>query len=225
MSDNQNPSPNSLTVRKPDSQWDVPSGVYIVRFKGIKETNHPEYGVGLCWSFEVVEGGYKGKLVERNTAPEPTPNNSCGRIIKGLLGRPVLEGETIDVAQFEGRIFRAIVVQKPKGQGVRVDSVEIIQQQGAQPAQQPVQQPVQLPDRGPRRPGPAAAPAKALRRWWLAPGAGQDALEKTLTDQEVLRYLEDNKADPAVVLILPEHAKDGEEWQSCLEHGLDNIPY
>lgn len=226
MSTNTNPGPRKLTVTKSDSQWDVPPGEYLVKFLDIKDTSHPEYGAGLCWSFEIVEGPFKGKLVERNTAPEPTAKNSCGRIINDLLGRKVQEGETVDVAQFQGRLYKAMVVKKPAGEGVRVDSLVAVEQSAAPPANGQTTTPTQRPA-GPGKPKPATLqPTRpAAPRWWVTPGEGEDVLEAPMTQEQIIAWLGANDKDAGDVFVLPENAKEGQEWTTARAAGIDQIPF
>lgn len=103
----------------------VSGGLYDAKFIGIEETTHPEYGAGLEWQWEIVKGRSNGQRVTRRTGRDPTPRNSCGKIISGLLGRELKDGEEIDPQAFTGADCKVFVVQTDAG-WPRVESVTCV---------------------------------------------------------------------------------------------------
>jgi hypothetical protein len=99
----------------------VVPGHYDAVFLGV-ETLTNEYGQGLRWRFKIVGGPSSGEIVTRVTRADPTPANSAGRILAGLLGQPLSSGGTFDSDEAVGRCFRIEVCEAPKG-GIRVEHV------------------------------------------------------------------------------------------------------
>lgn len=227
----QNAGPNKLTFTKSDGKWDVEPGVYRVRFVDLKETNHPEFGAGLCWSFEVVAGPSEGKFVERNTGCVPTANSACGRILTDILGREGKEGEEIDTNALIGRLYLAKVARKaPPSKGVRVESLtplEMIEQtarQTAQPMSQPQTPAPAAPGGPPRRPGAAPAATVPLVRWWVCPRLGADSLPNPMTADQIRRLIADKMIHPESVYLMPEDQSN--DWMPATEYGFkDEIPF
>ena len=95
----------------------VPVGSYTGTFAGIEpQPEHKEkgYGAGLRWKFTIDAGPQKGATASRITSLSPTPKNAAGKLLTGLLGRELKEGEQIDPDQFIGRRFMLVVAA---GQG------------------------------------------------------------------------------------------------------------
>lgn len=99
----------------------VPAGSYLAKFTGYEETNN-DYGDGLRWQFEVASGPIKGSKTSRITGPLPTPKNSCGRVLSGILGKPLTPGEDIDLDSLVGKTYLIVVTTTDSG-STRVDTV------------------------------------------------------------------------------------------------------
>jgi hypothetical protein len=112
---------NLMTV----SSGGVPAGSYTGSFAGIEtqpEDKERGYAAGVRWKFTVNTGPYAGQSVSRITGATPSPKNSCGKILAGLVGRPLKEGEQIDVNTFVGKPYM-LVVAAGQGGGTRVEAV------------------------------------------------------------------------------------------------------
>jgi hypothetical protein len=96
-----------------------PPGNYRARFQGIENTSHPEYGAGVRFLFEVVAGAHSGRRVSRVTSCTPTLSNSAGRMLAGIVGRPLQHDEQVDIDRFVGRHYAIVVEAAPSG-GTRV---------------------------------------------------------------------------------------------------------
>lgn len=112
------PAPTRFTM-KPGG---IPPGVYKVSFSGVEVSKDQRFGPGLVWQFQVVDGTLTGSKTNRITAAQPTPKNSCGKMIAGLAGRPLQMGDDVDVEQYIGQVYTAIVTD-PDGGGSRVEQL------------------------------------------------------------------------------------------------------
>jgi hypothetical protein len=100
----------------------APPGDYLGQLETIEDTNHLEYGAGLRFVFTVTVGAYSGRKVSRFTQAEPTPNNNLGKMLAGLLGRPLKSDEEVDLDHFIGREYHLVVEATEKG-STRVSAV------------------------------------------------------------------------------------------------------
>jgi hypothetical protein len=103
----------------------VPAGNYTGTFAGVESTPaNPEkgYGPGIRWRFTVDAGPYAGQTASRVTGNTPSPKNGCGKMLSGLVGRAIKEGEQIDPDTFRGQRYM-LVVGPGQGGGTRVEAV------------------------------------------------------------------------------------------------------
>jgi hypothetical protein len=100
-----------------------PVGTYPARFLGVEDTSHDEYGPGVAWKFEILDGPSKGKEVSRVTSPQPTEKNTAGKMIRALTGGRLARGSTVDVDQYIGQKYTIVVAENSTGTSTRVDSV------------------------------------------------------------------------------------------------------
>ncbi len=104
-------------------KFGAPVGIYQARFAGTQERESEQYGPGLEWQFEIVEGVYKGKIVSRTTSREPTLKNSCGKILNQMAGGTVEAEQEVDLAQFRDRVYQIMVEANSTGNGTRIGAV------------------------------------------------------------------------------------------------------
>jgi hypothetical protein len=107
------------------SSGGVPVGNYTGTFAGVEaqpENKEKGYGPGMRWKFAIDNGPYAGQVASRVTGPKPTPKNGCGKMLSGLLGRALKDGEQLDPDQLIGRRYM-IVVAASQGGGTRVEAV------------------------------------------------------------------------------------------------------
>jgi len=100
-----------------------PAAIYRAKFVGVERTDHPEYGPGARFDFRVIGGEHDGKIASRTTKMEPSAKNSCGKLMAGILGRPVNPGETVNLAAYIGKEFTIVVAAAPSGTATRVEQV------------------------------------------------------------------------------------------------------
>jgi hypothetical protein len=99
----------------------VPIGSYNALFTGIEPTTN-DFGEGLKWWFQVTSGPCAGGKIGRITAMKPTLRNSCGKMLSGVVGRPLANDMEVDLAAFVGRMYLIIVAEGKSG-GTYVDAV------------------------------------------------------------------------------------------------------
>jgi hypothetical protein len=107
----------------------VPAGAYQAEFIGVEvQPANPEkkYDEGLRWKWKVKGGLQDGQVASRITGKKPSPRNACGRILSGLLGRALAEGEKVQVGPLVGRTYLVVVASTPNG-GTRVDNCVLAQ--------------------------------------------------------------------------------------------------
>ena len=104
------------------SNSSVPVGRYRCKFLGVEATTHVEYGEGMQWGFEIVEGEEKGRKTLRTTKCEATLKNSLGKFLASLKGEKPSAGLEIDPDNFVGKIFDVLVTESQSGESTRIDS-------------------------------------------------------------------------------------------------------
>jgi hypothetical protein len=101
-------------------QYDyVPTGEYVAQFLGVKtmensvRNRRDENGLPvsnpIMFRFMIGQGEYARTTVVRVTPPLPTSGNSCGRMLDGLAGRTLVEGEPFDPDTVVGELYRILV--------------------------------------------------------------------------------------------------------------------
>jgi hypothetical protein len=100
---------------------ECPAGVFKARFEGVEMTNHPEYGDGLRFTYEVTEGPHRGKRPCRVTSATPTPRNAAGRLLADLAGATPANNLSVDPDKFVGREYTIVVRENDSGR-TRVES-------------------------------------------------------------------------------------------------------
>lgn len=94
---------------------DVPVGVYTVRFVGVENTTHVEYGGGLKFEWEITDGRYAGKSVFRTTGDKPTPRNAAGKVLAALMGAKPADGLSVVADNCIGRKYTVVVGETESG--------------------------------------------------------------------------------------------------------------
>lgn len=106
---------------------DCPAGIHRARFNGAGATTHAEFGDGLRFEFEVIEGEHKGMRACRYTSADPTPRNAAGRMMADLAGVKVANGVSVDLDACIGRQYM-IVVREGEGGRTRVESCDLAEE-------------------------------------------------------------------------------------------------
>ena len=99
----------------------VPTGSYIALFRSVEATTN-DFGDGLKWWFEIQGGPHAGAKTGCTTANKPTLKNSCGKLVSGIVGKPLSNDMEIDLASYFGRAYLIIVTEGKSG-GTYVSTV------------------------------------------------------------------------------------------------------
>jgi hypothetical protein len=100
-----------------------PPGFYKTKFVTVEATTHEEFGAGLKFCFEVLDGDHKGETATRITSAQPTTKNAAGRMISGITGETLASGKRVDLAPFVGREYLTQVEATPNGTGSRISNI------------------------------------------------------------------------------------------------------
>ena len=79
----------------------------------------PDYGPALLVKFKADNGQEPSAIVSET----PTLRNSCGRILAGMLGRPLRPDEVVTWTQFENQRFVVIVIPNKSQTGTTIGDV------------------------------------------------------------------------------------------------------
>jgi len=101
----------------------LPAGEYEATFQGWSDVP-PNDRLGYGPAIRLVWQLANGQLATRFCTNTPTAGNITGRLIQGLIGRPLVPGEAIDLNACVGRKYRIRTEQLSKGEGSRVAAVE-----------------------------------------------------------------------------------------------------
>lgn len=176
-------------------KYGAPEGQYLARFTGANPTTG-QFGDGIEWQFEIVEGPYKGKVCSRTTALAPTLKNSCGKMLSRIVGRALRQDESADVAEFVGRLYQIEVGPKQSGSGTRVSNV--MQARTSAPTA-----PAPQSTNGAAPPPPRQAPRPAAERtYWVEQPGGHPPL--VLTAPQLAARIAGEGLDPATLYVCPQ---------------------
>jgi hypothetical protein len=121
----QTPAANpfaGVTVQASGSE-PLPSGAYIAEFVNVEPFAHPtdpKLQNKLKWRWKVASGNHTGREATALTDPVFKPTTHAGRLLAGLVGRPLVPGEDVGelwntLQQQIGKRFTVTVGQGPKG--------------------------------------------------------------------------------------------------------------
>jgi hypothetical protein len=113
-----------LRVSDSTDQFSVPTGTYAAKLLGYKEmqpsAKFPDSGTSYAWEFEIAEGVHARKTTSRWTPTKLTMSNNFGKLVRELLGRPLVNGEDIDPDTFVGKKFSITVGPSADGMKTKV---------------------------------------------------------------------------------------------------------
>ncbi len=105
-------------------QFSVPTGTYNAKLLGYKEMpaspRFPDSGPSYVWEFEILEGLHARKTTSRWTPTKLTTGNNFGKLVREMLGRPLIGGEDVDPDAFIGKKFTVTVGPSADGAKTKV---------------------------------------------------------------------------------------------------------
>ena len=105
-------------------QFSVPTGTYPAKLLGYKEmqpsAKFPDSGTSYVWEFEIIEGLHARKTTSRWTPTKLTMSNNFGKLVREMLGRPLINGEDVDPDNFIGKKFTITVGPSADGMKTKV---------------------------------------------------------------------------------------------------------
>jgi hypothetical protein len=102
-----------LTIKK-TTYDEVPAGAHKAKFKGITPTETCK-GEAYRWSFEVLEGDYRGKVASDLSDRKVTTMNKTGRWLSALSGKPLADGTEANPDDYIGKTYLVIIEAKENG--------------------------------------------------------------------------------------------------------------
>jgi hypothetical protein len=95
--------------------------MYLAKLTGVEPVTNDQYGPGLRFKYSVAKGPLAGQSVARTTGCAPSPKNSLGKLLSGMLGRALSLDEEIEVDDIIGREYMIVVGVTDSG-GTRVET-------------------------------------------------------------------------------------------------------
>jgi hypothetical protein len=116
---------NLWIVQAPKQITPVPVGFHTGAFAGVDDVKLQDGSLKWRFSWEVKAGPEQGKVASALVNQGINPNTHAGRLIAGLLGRPIVVGENVKTAidGCRGKTFLVSVQPGPKGGKPSVQSV------------------------------------------------------------------------------------------------------
>lgn len=210
------------------SEFGAPEGSYTARFLGVgpPQDATPRQGRDgktmpppLAWEWEITEdpennGKYVGIQIGRVTSQVPTGKNSCGTLLRGILGRMPGQDEDVEPNDFKGRLY-IIVVGPTKDDADKTYVVGCRPKGAAAPVVRPSGDKTPPPKGGPPPPRPPA------RRFWVVIGEGSEP--ELVGATALARTIKELGLDADSLLVCPD---GGSEWVPASKHGFaDPIPF
>jgi hypothetical protein len=212
-------------LRKSESKFGAPVGVYVGVFLGLvpmRDDGKPRLGKdgrpmppGTEWQWRITEGEQNGQIVSRITAAAPTPNNSCGQMMDGLVGRVVTCDEDVNTDAYIGQPY-TIVIGANKDNPNKTQVQQIFR---VPPPAAPVGGTPATTAAAP--PPPPPPPSKATREFWVQK---EDGKPPVIMDEHGLQHwLIDETKDPRTLRVCLAGTPD---WKTAAECGFtDKMPF
>jgi len=145
-------------------QFSVPTGTFTAKLLGYKEmqpsAKFPDSGTSYAWEFEIIEGLHARKTTSRWTPTKLTMSNNFGKLIREMLGRPLINGEDIDPDTFINKKFTITV--GPSADGLKTKVIMCAPLATSSMAPPPLAPPGAAAPLSNRRTGHVTAPAPVL---------------------------------------------------------------
>jgi hypothetical protein len=215
-----------LTMTDGGDKYGAPPGLYRAKFLGARADTHPDYGPGLKWEFEIVDGPSAGRVVSRTTQSSPTLKNGCGKMLQMLTGGVASLNQELDLDVYVGRVYEVMVEINSTGNGTRVGSVKPTNGQKPAPTAAPPPaagpRPTAPPPPRPQAP-PAPPPAAAASYWVQTP---QMAKPEQMTEAQLQSHIDATRSQAEVDAIGVMPLDQSRGWGKPGEYGLKpSLPY
>jgi hypothetical protein len=109
------------------------------------------------WEFEIIEGLHARKTTSRWTPTKLTMSNNFGKLVREMLGRPLVNGEDVDPDNFIGKKYTITV--GPSADGMKTKVIMVAPLATSSMAPPPLAPPAAPAPLSNRRTAPAAPPA------------------------------------------------------------------
>lgn len=156
-------------------QFNVPTGTYPAKLLGYKEMpaspKFPDSGTSYVWEFEIIEGVHARKTTSRWTPTKLTTSNNFGKLVREMLGRPLIAGEDVDPDNFINKKYTITV--GPSADGMKTKVIMVA------PGATTMAPPPLAPPAAPSAKAPPAPPAPKPATP-VAPAQTIDAKDKTV---------------------------------------------
>lgn len=210
------------------SQFEMPDGKYLARFTGVTlreasgkigQDGKP-MGPAMTWDFEIVEPGseHAGKKADRLTSRMPTPKSACGKFLAAVSDSVLKDGQSVDLQQFVGAIYRVTVIENRISDApapVRVYDHPLANGQKATPNIGTQAAPATSPPAAPPRSGPPPRSAPAVAKYWVALNPDADP---ELTTEAALKEIVTGDQGKALNWEAIQVCKDGDQtWKRFTE--------
>ena len=128
MNDQLNPF-SDLQVKASGSE-PLPPNAYYASFQKVEPFANEKVSGKLRFCWDVVSGTHKGRIATALVDANLTPQTHAGRLIGGILGRPLVPGESVGelwiaLQKAIGTRFMVTVSAGPKGGKPSVQSVSL----------------------------------------------------------------------------------------------------
>jgi hypothetical protein len=116
---------NPWVVQAPEPFEAQPIGFWLADYQGVEDKTLRQGDIKWRFSLKVKSGEHVGKTISALTDRKLNPNTLSGRLISGLLGRELKEGENVKEAldACKGKTYMVSVDVGPQGGKPGVKSI------------------------------------------------------------------------------------------------------
>jgi hypothetical protein len=227
-----------FTYQPGESKFDLPEGTYRGKFLGCKERTfdqpgkYGDNGPRLEWSFEVIDGPEKGKVLSYTTGASPSsPKSNCFKMVKWLLSRAPAAGEDIDTEAYRGKVYEIDWEVNPNSEAgnchvARMKLAAVAGSPGPTPAPAsaaPTTPPANGAAPSTRQGPPPRKAAPPARRFYVYTTQDDSGDPVTMDEKELQDYVHTSQRAPGTVTVC---LMGEDEWKTALDYGVkDQIPF
>ena len=86
---------NPWVIQPPKQNVIIPIGSYEAQFENVSEQSLSDGSIKWRWSWRITSGAFTGKEATALTEQTINANTHAGRLVAGLLGRSLVDGENV----------------------------------------------------------------------------------------------------------------------------------